>query len=78
MIFEKVREITSQQLGIHEKDISMESSFVDDLGADSLDLIEIVMALEEEFDIELTDREIEELELVGDLYSKIKERCGNG
>jgi acyl carrier protein len=73
MILEKLKEIISQQLGIPEKDISMESSFVDDLGADSLDLIEIIMAVEEEFDIEISEDDSYKLQTVGDMVNYIKE-----
>ena len=52
MIFEKIKEILVEQLGVDENDITMEASFIDDLGADSLDIVELIMAMEEEFDIE--------------------------
>jgi len=60
-IIKKVKEITSEQLGVDESQITSEAKFVDDLGADSLDTVELVMALEEEFDIEISDEEAEKL-----------------
>ncbi|KUK34848.1 MAG: Acyl carrier protein [Caldanaerobacter subterraneus] len=67
MIFEKVRDIVAEQLGIDPEEITMESSFIDDLGADSLDIVELIMALEEEFDIEIPDEDAEKIKTVGDV-----------
>jgi acyl carrier protein len=67
MIFEKVRDIIAEQLGIDPEEITMESSFIDDLGADSLDIVELIMALEEEFDIEIPDEDAEKIKTVGDV-----------
>ena len=72
-IFEKVKEIIVEQLGTPEASITMESSFLDDLGADSLDLVELIMALEEEFGIEIPDGDAEKVVTVGDVVSYIKE-----
>ena len=72
MIFEKVRKIIVEQLGVEEDDVTMESSFIDDLGADSLDIVELIMALEEEFDIEIPDSEAEKITAVGDAVDYIK------
>lgn len=72
MIFEKVQEKVAEQLGIDAEEVSMESSFIDDLGADSLDIVELLMALEEEFDIEIPDEEAEKLASVGDVVEYIK------
>lgn len=72
MIFEKVQEKVAEQLGIDAEEVSMESSFIDDLGADSLDIVELLMALEEEFDIEIPDEEAEKLSSVGDVVEYIK------
>jgi acyl carrier protein len=72
MIFEKVRKIIVEQLGVEEDDVAMESSFIDDLGADSLDIVELIMALEEEFDIEIPDSEAEKITSVGDAVDYIK------
>lgn len=72
MVFEKVKKIIVEQLGVEEEDIAMESSFIDDLGADSLDIVELIMALEEEFDIEIPDSEAEKITIVGDAVDYIK------
>ena len=63
-IEQRVRKIVSEQLGVNEADIKNESSFVDDLGADSLDTVELVMALEEEFETEIPDDEAEKITTV--------------
>jgi len=68
----KVRKIIAEQLGIEEDEITMESSFIDDLGADSLDIVELIMALEEEFDLEIPDSEAEKITTVGDVVEYIK------
>ena len=72
MEFERIKEIISEQLGVSEDSITMETSFTDDLGADSLDLVELVMALEEEFDVEMPDNEIENIKTVSDAVSFLK------
>ncbi len=72
MIFDKVRDIISDQLGIDADEISMESSFMDDLGADSLDIVELIMALESEFDMEIPDEDAEKISLVSDVVDYIK------
>ena len=72
MVFEKVKKIIVEQLGVEEDEITMESSFIDDLGADSLDIVELIMALEEEFDIEIPDSEAEKIMAVGDAVEYIK------
>lgn len=72
MVFEKVQEKVAEQLGIEADEVSLESSFIDDLGADSLDIVELLMALEEEFDIEIPDEEAEKLSTVGDVVDYIK------
>ncbi|WHH61583.1 acyl carrier protein [Petroclostridium sp. X23] len=72
MIFEKVREIVVDQLGVEEDDVTMEASFIDDLGADSLDIVELIMALEEEFDLEIPDEEAEKIASVADVVGYIK------
>ena len=72
MIFEKVQEKVAEQLGVDADEVSLESSFIDDLGADSLDIVELLMALEEEFDIEIPDEEAEKLSTVGDVVDYIK------
>ena len=72
-IFEKVKAIIVEQLGVAETSVEMEASFIDDLGADSLDIVELVMALEEEFDIEIPDADAEKVVTVGDVVEYIKE-----
>lgn len=73
MIFEKVKEIISNILGVDSEDITMESSFQDDFGADSLDVVELIMDLQEEFNIEIPDEEAEKIQTVGDVVDYIKE-----
>lgn len=72
-VFEKIKEIVLDQLGVAETSVTMEASFIDDLGADSLDIVELVMALEEEFDIEIPDADAEKVVTVGDVVEYIKE-----
>ncbi|CAM2953980.1 acyl carrier protein [Hathewaya histolytica] len=72
MIFEKVKDIIVDQLSVNEDEVTMEASFVDDLGADSLDVVEFIMALEEEFDIEIPDESAENVKTVGDVVEYIK------
>ncbi len=72
MVFEKVKKIIVEQLGVEEDEVAMESSFIDDLGADSLDIVELIMALEEEFDLEIPDSEAEKITSVGDAVDYIK------
>ncbi|NLC67344.1 MAG: acyl carrier protein [Clostridiaceae bacterium] len=71
-IFETVKKIIVEQLGVDEDDVQMESSFIDDLGADSLDIVELVMALEEEFELEIPDSDAEKIVTVGDAVEYIK------
>ncbi len=73
-IIKKVKEITSEQLGVDESQITSEAKFVDDLGADSLDTVELVMALEEEFDLEISDEEAEKLTTVQKVMDYIEDR----
>ncbi|MDF2986368.1 MAG: acyl carrier protein [Eubacterium sp.] len=72
MVFEKVKKLIVEQLGVEEDDIAMESSFIDDLGADSLDIVELIMALEEEFSLEIPDDQAEKITTVGDAVEYIK------
>ena len=71
-MFEKVKEIIAEKLSINEDDITMDSSFVDDLNADSLDLVELMMALEDELDTEIPDEEAENFKTVGDVVKYLK------
>jgi len=70
--FARVKKIIIEQLGSDDADISLEASFIEDLGADSLDIVELIMALEEEFDIEIPDSEAEKITSVGDAVEYIK------
>ncbi len=74
-IFAKVKEIVVEQLGVDEEEVAEQASFVDDLGADSLDIVELVMALEEEFDLEIPDEDAEKIVTVGDAVNYIKENA---
>lgn len=74
-IFGKVKEIVVEQLGVDEEEVTEQASFVDDLGADSLDIVELVMALEEEFDLEIPDEDAEKIVTVGDAVNYIKENA---
>ena len=71
--FEKVKGIIVDRLGVSETAVTLEASFIDDLGADSLDIVELVMAFEEEFDIEIPDADAEKVVTVGDVVDYIKE-----
>lgn len=69
---DKVKEIIVEQLGVDPSEVTMEASFINDLGADSLDTVELVMALEEEFNLEIADEEAEKLDTVGKVVEYIK------
>ena len=70
-IEERVRKIVCEQLGVSDEEVNNDSSFVDDLGADSLDTVELVMALEEEFDLEIADEEAEQISTVQEAVNYI-------
>lgn len=72
-VLEKVKGIIVEQLGVADTAVTLEASFIDDLGADSLDIVELVMALEEEFDIEIPDSDAEKVVTVRDVVDYIKE-----
>ena len=72
-VFEKVKNIIVEQLGVNETAVVPEASFIDDLGADSLDIVELIMALEEEFDTEIPDSDAEKIVTVGDVVDYIKD-----
>ena len=74
---EKVKNIIAEQLGVKPEEVTPEAKFIDDLGADSLDTVELVMALEEEFGIEIPDEEAEKLVTVGDAVKYIGEKAGS-
>ncbi len=70
----RVSEIIVEQLGVSAEEIIPEASFIDDLGADSLDIVELVMAMEEAFDLEIPDEDAERIQTIGDAMSYVKER----
>ena len=72
-IEKRVKEIVAEQLGVEETQVTNEASFMDDLGADSLDTVELVMAFEEEFDIEISDEQAEKIQTVQDAVDYITE-----
>lgn len=74
-IFDKVKGIIVEQLGVAEASVTMEASFIDDLGADSLDIVELIMALEEEFDTEIPDNDAEKIVTVSDVVDYIKDNA---
>jgi acyl carrier protein len=74
---ERVAGIIVEQLGITHAEVIPEASFIDDLGADSLDIVELVMAMEESFDIEIPDDDAEKIQTIGDAISYVKERLGS-
>jgi len=71
--FERVKKIVVEQLGVEPDEVQMSSTFVDDLGADSLDIVELIMAFEEEFSIEIPDEKAEKIKTVEDVVNYIKE-----
>ncbi len=73
---DKIKQIIADQLGVKKEEVTDNAKFVDDLGADSLDTVELVMALEEEFGIEIPDEEAEKLATVGDALRYIDEKAG--
>ena len=75
---EKVTEIIVEQLGVKPEEVTPEASFVDDLGADSLDTVELVMAFEEEFGVEIPDEDAEKIQSVGDAVKYIDEKSKEG
>lgn len=73
LIYEKVRDILSEELGIDKKDITMDSNFIEDLNADSLDIVDLIVQMEHEFDISIPDDEAEQIHSVGDAVNYIAE-----
>lgn len=73
-VLDKVKGIIVEQLSAEAEEVTMDSTFVDDLGADSLDIVELVMALEEEFDIEIPDEDAEKIKTVGDAVKYVEEK----
>ncbi len=72
MIFEKIKSIITEQINVDEDEITLDTSFIDGLGADSLDLVELMIALEEEFDIMIPEEDIEKIVTVGDAVDFIE------
>lgn len=72
-IYDRLKNIVVEQLGVDEEDVTMQASFVDDLNADSLDLVELIMSLEEEFGLEISDEDAEKIVTVGDAANYIEE-----
>lgn len=72
MILEKIKEIVSTQFNVEAKNINLETSFRDDLNADSLDLVELIMALEDEFGLEIEDEDLDSIKTIGDAMEYIK------
>ncbi len=75
MIFEKVKSVIAEQTGIDPETITMESSFVEDLNIDSIDLIELIMMLEEEYNIEFSEDDAETIKTIGDVVNYINQNC---
>ncbi|MCX7761192.1 MAG: acyl carrier protein [Hydrogenothermaceae bacterium] len=75
-IEQRVKEIIADQLGVEMEKITPEAKFVDDLGADSLDVVELIMAFEEEFNVEIPDEDAEKIATVGDVLEYIKSKQG--
>lgn len=73
-VVDKVKEIVVDQLGVDEAEVKLNSAFVDDLGADSLDVVELVMALEEEFNLEIPDEDAERISTVSEAVTYIQEK----
>lgn len=73
-VFERIKEIVVEQLGVDADEVTEEASFVEDLGADSLDIVELIMAFEEEFDLEIPDEDAEKITTIGDAVNYIKEK----
>lgn len=72
-IFQKLKSIVVEQLGVNDENVTMEATFVDDLAADSLDIVELVMNIEEEFDLEIPDSDNEKIVTIGDVVKYIEE-----
>jgi acyl carrier protein len=75
--YERLKKIVVEQLGVDEAEVKPEASFVDDLNADSLDLVELIMSLEEEFGMEISDEEAEKIKTVGDAMEYIEEKSAS-
>ncbi|MFA9423309.1 MAG: acyl carrier protein [Sedimentibacter sp.] len=76
-MFERIKELVAEKVGVEPEEITMETSFADDLEADSITLFELVMAIEEEFDIEIDDESIEQISTIGDIVNYLEEIINN-
>ena len=76
-VSEKIKSIIAEQLGVKAEEVTPQASFIDDLGADSLDTVELIMALEEEFNVEIPDEDAEKMTTVGDAIKYIEEKTAN-
>ena len=74
-IFDKLKELVVDQLGVDEDEVTMEATMQDDLGADSLDLVDLVMSVEEEFGVKVADEDLENIKTVGDIVNYIEDRA---
>lgn len=74
MVFDKIKDIIVEQLDVEEDAVTMEASIKDDLGADSLDVVDLVMSIEESFDVEIPDEEVENIKTVGDIVKYIENK----
>ena len=72
-MFDKIREIIADKLSVDTEEITLDSSFIDDLNADSLDIVELIMALEDELDMEIPDEDVENFKTVGDVVNYVKQ-----
>ena len=73
MVFEKIRHILCEQLDIEEDDVTMESNIAEDLGADSMDVVDLIMSIEDEFEVEVPDDKVESIKTVGDVVNYIEQ-----
>ena len=71
-MFDKIKKIVADKLSVDENEITLESSFIDDLNADSLDIVELIMALEDELDMEIPDEDVENFKTVGDVVNYVQ------
>ena len=74
MVFDKIKDIIVEQLDVEEDAVAMEASITEDLGADSLDVVDLVMSIEESFDVEIPDEEVENIKTVGDIVKYIENK----
>ena len=74
MVFDKIKDIIVEQLDVEEDAVTMEASITEDLGADSLDVVDLVLSIEESFDVEIPDEEVENIKTVGDIVKYIENK----